>query len=246
MGYRDTFSALRSDSGEMQTPNESSHLISLAITDDQTLFRKGLLGLVRQFERVGSVYEASNGKELTKLLAKVQLDVVLLDLVMPVMDGFEAARIIAERYPDVKVLIITMHEEGSHLLELMNIGVHGFLLKNAEPEEVEKAVYSVVDRDFYKNGSLMKALKLIDANPQATGKSVLSYRELQILRLICQEKTMREISLELCISERTTHSHRANMLMKIGARNTVGLVKYAYAIGLEGVIGQHISIKEHQ
>jgi two-component system response regulator DegU len=202
--------------------------ISVYIADDHTFVRKGMIRLLNTFHRIGEIKEAANGKELIELLHHNAPDVVILDLEMPVMNGFETSKYILEHHPHVKILILTMHTEEVFILNLMELGVHGFLNKNSEPEEVERALHSVFDKDFYRNEIVNQALrKGVKRAPQVT-TSKLSPRELEILFLICQELTPPEISVRLQISEKTFFNHRANILSKTGVRGNVGLVKYAY------------------
>lgn len=209
------------------------------IADDQTLFRKGMGRLVRSFANVGEVKEAPNGKILLDLVKEKPPDVVLMDLEMPVMDGIEATEKLLTKYPDLKIVVLSMHDSQQQIFYLMELGAHGFLLKNAEPEEVQEAITSVVKNDFYQNKLVVDALrkgainkKRQEGRPMFQNTVSLSEREKEILLLICRELTMVEISEKLSISERTIQNHRARMLDKLGVRNTVGLVKYAYDSGL--------------
>lgn len=206
--------------------------LKIYIADDHTFVRKGMIRLLNTFQRIGEIKEASNGQEVIQLVQVSPPDAVILDLEMPVMNGFETSKYLVEHYPDLKILILTMHTEEVFILNLMELGVHGFLNKNAEPEEVERALYSILDKDFYRNEIVNQALrKGIRKSPQAPTHK-LSPRELEILVLICQELTPPEISSRLQISEKTFFNHRTNLLTKTGVRGNVGLVKYAYQNGI--------------
>ncbi len=210
------------------------------IADDQTLFRKGMARLVKSFPKVSEVKEASNGKEMLALVAQQAPDVILMDLEMPEMDGIEATEKILAKYPDIKIIILSMHNGHQHIFYLMEIGAHGFLVKNAEPEEVKEAIEAVITKDFYQNDLVIEALRkgAIEQRKQKLERPVfqssaaLSDREKEVLLLICRELTMKEIGDKLSLSEKTIHNHRARIMEKLGARNTVGLVKYAYQSGL--------------
>ena len=206
--------------------------LTICIAEDHTLVRKGLVRLMNTFERIGDIREASNGKELISLVHTAAPDIVILDLEMPVLNGFDTAKYIVEHHPDIKILILTMHTEEVFILNLMELGVHGFLNKNAELEEVERALYAIADRDFYRNDIINKVLKNKVRRQKSTGSGPLSLRELEILLLICKEFTPAEISKRLQISEKTFFNHRAHILRKVTARGNVGLVKYAYQQGI--------------
>lgn len=213
--------------------------IKVYIADDQTLFRKGMGRLVRSFPNVSEVKEASNGKELLDLVKEEKPDVILMDLEMPVMDGIEATEKVLSRYPGIKIVVLSMHDSQQHIFYLMELGAHAFLLKNAEPEEVQEAINSVLKNDFYQNQLVVDALrkgamdkKKSEMRPIFQNSATLTDREKEILLLICRELTMKEISDKLSLSEKTVHNHRARMMDKLGVRNTVGLVKYAYDSGL--------------
>lgn len=210
---------------------KSNLLVYLA--DDHTVVRKGMLRLLTTFERVGQVDEAANGQELIRLVEKKQPDAVIIDVEMPVMGGIETTRYLAEHFPDVKILILTMHTEEIFVIRLMDLGVHGLLSKSCGPDEVEKALYSIIDKDFYRNYIMERALRRLQ-NTADSDKSYqkLTSRELEILMLICQELSPGEISERLQISEKTFFNHRANILAKTSCRGNVGLVKFAHEKGL--------------
>jgi two-component system response regulator DegU len=210
------------------------------IADDQTLFRKGMVRLVSSFKNIGEVKEASNGKELIDLVNQKAPDVILMDLEMPIMDGIEATEKIIGKYPNIKIIILSMHNSHQHIFYLMEIGAHAFLLKNAEPEEVKSAIEAVITKDFYQNELVVDALRkgTMEQRKQKINRPVfqvsasLSDREKEVLLLVCRELTMKEIGEKLSLSEKTIQNHRARIMDKLGARNTVGLVKYAFESGL--------------
>lgn len=202
------------------------------IADDHTFVRKGMIRLLNTFERIGSVKEAANGKELIALVQESAPDIVILDVEMPELNGFDTAQYLAEHHPDVKVLILTMHTEEFFIVRLMEIGVHGFLNKSAEPKEVENALYSIADRDFYRNDIMNKVLNNKGIRKKSGVSNELTPRELEILLLICQDLTSAEICERLKIHEKTFFTHRTNILAKVNVRGNVGLVKYAFQEGL--------------
>jgi two-component system, NarL family, response regulator DegU len=202
--------------------------ILLYIADDHNIVRRGMARLLKSFELVGEVVEAVNGKELIALIKKKLPDAVILDIEMPVMGGIETAKYITEHFPTVKILMLTMHMEVVFIHRLLEYGVHGFLSKSSEPEEVERALHAIVFKDFYRNEMIENALsKTKTFHEEDAHSTKLSSRELEILLLICQELSPGEISERLQISEKTFFNHRANILKKANARSNVGLVKFA-------------------
>jgi len=138
---------------------------SVYIADDHTLFRKAMVNLLHTFEGVSDVKDAENGKELLTLIKNGPPDVAIVDLQMPIMDGSETCENIINRYPDVKIIVLTMHDSGKFILHMMEMGVHAFLLKNTEPDELETAIYSVVEKDFYHNDLVAAVLRKVDQEP---------------------------------------------------------------------------------
>ncbi|GHN02477.1 DNA-binding response regulator [Cytophagales bacterium WSM2-2] len=205
--------------------------IKVYLADDHNIVRRGMQRLLNSFDNIELVREAGNGKELLTLIEQEEPDAVILDVEMPVMGGIETAKIIAAKYPRIKILVLTMHTEEIFIHKLMDIGVHGFLSKSAEPEEVEKALHSIIEKDFYKNLIVQQALaKNIHMTSEET-YSRLTTREIEILLLICQENSPGEISERLKISEKTFFNHRANILEKTKARSNVGLLRFAIQKG---------------
>jgi two-component system, NarL family, response regulator DegU len=211
--------------------------LKVFIADDHTLFRKALVNLVRSIKNVEEVQDAENGKELLKLVKHNPPHVVLVDLQMPVMDGVETCEYLLKKHPEVKIIVLTMHDSEKYILHMVEMGVHAFLLKNSEPDELEKAIITVAEKDFYHNELVAEVMRksvrerFAAQRPHFTGHE-LSQREKEILELICREMTMREIAARLSLSEHTVRNHRTNIMEKIGVQNTVGLVRYAYESGL--------------
>jgi DNA-binding NarL/FixJ family response regulator len=211
--------------------------LKVYIADDHTLFRKAMVNLLRSFERITDVKDAENGKELLALIKHDIPDVVLVDLQMPIMDGAETSNQILQKYPEIKIIILTMHDSNKFILHMMDMGVHAFLLKNTEPDELEHAIYAVADKDFYHNDLVASVLRK-NVKERYSGQrphfehAELTDREREILLLICQELTMKEIGQRLFLSENTVRNHRVNIMEKVGVNNIVGLVKYAYETGI--------------
>lgn len=210
--------------------------LKILVTDDHTLFRKGTMMLLETFHEIERIDEAKNGKEAIQKLGEDDFDLILLDLEMPVMDGWETSRKIIQKFPKTKIIMISMHDSLQIISDLIEIGVHSYLLKNADPEEVHKAIVSVINNDFYYNQLVSKALhKKIQRDgiqkSNVQNKADVSPREIEILQLICQELTMKEIGEKLFLSEQTIQTHRKNLMRKTQAKNAVGLVKFAFQNG---------------
>lgn len=211
--------------------------LKILVTDDHTLFRKGTMMLLETFDEIGFVDEAKNGKEALQKLSEQEFDLILLDLEMPVMDGWEASKKIIAKFPRTKLVVISMHDSLQIISDLIEIGVHSYLLKNADPEEVHKAIVSVINNDFYYNQLVSNALhKKIQRDGLSKdliqNRGDVSPREVEILALICQELTMKEIGDKLHLSEQTIQTHRKNLMKKTQAKNAVGLVKFAFQNGI--------------
>lgn len=206
--------------------------IKIAIADDYKIFREGLKVSLTLDTDLEIVHEADNGEDLLNNIEKNQPHIVLMDLKMPIMDGMEATQIIRKKYPDIKVLVVSMYDDDKFIIHLMEIGANGYLLKNSEPDEIRKAIHSVFENGYYFNDLVNKALlkKLVIRNnikPSFKENVELSERELEVLKLICDEKTASEIGKEIFLSPRSVEGIRQRLIEKVGVRNTAGLVMFA-------------------
>jgi DNA-binding NarL/FixJ family response regulator len=199
------------------------------LVDDHKLFRKGLRMLIETLDRFEVVGEASTGNEFLGLLGSVTPDVVMLDIAMPEMDGIEAARRAIAKFPDLKIITLSMFGEQDYYFKMVDAGVRGFLLKNSDVTEVRMALETVAEGGNYFSHELLMNLvnSLKNAPEELTPDSPLSDREKEIILLICKGLSTQEIADDLCLSKRTVDSHRANILAKTGCRNTASLVIYA-------------------
>ncbi|MGZ3861748.1 MAG: response regulator transcription factor [Bacteroidia bacterium] len=206
--------------------------LKIAVVDDQKLFRQGIVSLLEENEELKVIIEAENGQELLNELRREVPDVILLDLEMPVMDGIIATDFVRKKYPDVKIIILTSHDDDSFITHLVEKGANGFLLKDAHIETVIDAIYDVVETGFHFSERVSKAMVkgLVKSNrikPNFSSENLLTKKEIEVLRLICKEYTAREISEMLSVSVRTVEGHRDCILRKTGARNTAGMVIFA-------------------
>lgn len=208
--------------------------INIYLADDHTLFRKGLIRLLKSFKNIGEIKEAVNGKELMKLVAHQEPDVVLVDLHMPVAGGEEVCRWMESKHPQVKVVMLTMEDSEEYIQRLVSLGAHAYISKSAQPEEVEQAINSVIEHDFYHNVMVTQALRNFTRQVGKTRQDTPQFtdREIDIIRLICEEYTMKQIAKRLEISDKTVQNHRATIMDKMNVKNTAGLVKFAFTRGL--------------
>jgi DNA-binding NarL/FixJ family response regulator len=208
--------------------------IKVALVEDQRLFRDGLYALLNaspEFEMTGV---ADNGLQFLTMLEKGKVpDVALIDMNMPHLNGFELVEIIVKRFPVIRPIILTVHNQERFIAKMVEAGVAGYLVKNCDFEEVKTAIASAHSSGFYFNEATIKAMRTINKHKNGPVRSfadipiVLSDRETQILRLICRENTNAEIAEILNLSPRTVDGHRNNLLAKVGCKNTAGLVLFA-------------------
>ena len=211
--------------------------IKIAIADDYKIYRDGLKVGLSADDNLDVIAEADNGEDLLKELETSSPDVIIMDLKMPIMDGMEATKAVRKKYPSIKVLVVTMYEDDKFIIHLMENGANGYLLKNAEPEEIRKSIYAVHENGYYFNDLVNKALlkKLVLKNnfkPSFNQNVELTERELEVLKLICQEKTAVEIGKEIFLSPRSIEGIRQRLIEKVGVRNTAGLVMFAVKNGI--------------
>lgn len=211
--------------------------INISIADDYKIYRDGLKVGLSADENLCVISEADNGEDLMKSLESRLPDVIIMDLKMPVMDGMEATKLVRKKYPAVKVLVVSMYEDDKFIIHLMENGANGYLLKNAEPDEIRRSIYAVHENGYYFNDLVNKALlkKLVLKNnlkPSFNQDIDLTEREQEVLKLICEEKTAAEIGKEIFLSPRSVEGIRQRLIEKIGVRNTAGLVMFAVKNGV--------------
>lgn len=206
--------------------------ISIAIVDDYVIFRDGLKVGLTSDDNFDVVMEAGNGEELLQKLEETVPDVILMDLKLPVMDGIEATKIVKSKYSNIKVLVVTMYDDEKFIIHMMENGANGYLLKDTDAAEMRRAIYAVHETGYYFNDVVSKALlkRLVmkgNLKPSFNNDIEFSERELQVLKLICEEKTAPEIGKELFLSHRSVENIRQRLIEKVGVRNTAGLVMFA-------------------
>jgi DNA-binding NarL/FixJ family response regulator len=211
--------------------------IKIAIADDYKIFRDGLKVGMSADENLEVVLEADNGEELLVGLNETKVDVIIMDLKMPIMDGVEATKEVKKKFNSIKVLVVTMYEDDKFIIHLMENGANGYLLKNADAEEIRKSIYAVHENGYYFNDLVNKALlkRLVlkgNIKPSFSEDIEFHERELEVLKLICEEKTAAEIGKEMFLSPRSVEGIRSRLIEKVGVRNTAGLVMFAIKKGI--------------
>jgi two-component system, NarL family, response regulator DegU len=210
--------------------------LTVYIVDDHRLFREALVKLVSTFPRIASVKEVSGGHQLFRLMRQAPADVVILDLEMPAMDGFSVCDQLVNHYPDVKILIVSMHDGKAHIYTALEAGAHAFLSKNSDCDELEQAIHSIVDVGIYRNRKMLEALQSRMLDYKLSSAAVtdvrLTEREISIVRFIAQGYTTRQIGEKLTLSENTIRNHKVRIMRKLGVKNISGLVKHAVENGL--------------
>ena len=211
--------------------------IRILLADDHALFRYGIRALLDKQDDIEVVGEAVDGQEAITKVQKLRPDVVLMDIAMPGATGLEATRQIKTTSPDIYILILTMLEDEHYFFQSIQAGALGFILKGAMPEELLAAVRTVADGQAYLHGSLSKKLmkeylNQAQTDEQATGAKALTDREQQVVRLISDGRTGKEIASALEISVHTVERHRQNVMAKLGLRTRAELIKYAIRKGL--------------
>ncbi len=200
--------------------------IQIVLVDDHRLFRSGIASLINKFPQYKILFEAGDGEELTrKLTPKLKPHIVLLDINMPNKDGIATAQWIRATYPDINIIVLSMFEDAEKVLQMVKIGVKGYLLKDAEPAEFEQALHSVSQGEVYFPEFVTR--HLINNFNHQDDEVKLNTRELEFLKLAGTELTYKEIADQMCISVRTVDDYRDRLFEKLQTKSRVGLVLYA-------------------
>ncbi|WP_284653529.1 response regulator transcription factor [Flavobacterium terrisoli] len=209
-------------------------MVTVALVDDHQLFRKSLSLLLNSFENISTVFDTDNGKSLLDFLEDSSLDVALLDLQMPLMDGYELCKLLRNSYPQVKIIIVSQLTTKEAVHKVMELGANGFFTKNSPPEQLEVAIKSVMEKDYYFDLELSAVIreailweKKIPGNNYGTNGINFSRREIEIIVLSCRELSSKEIASSLYISVRTVEKHRNHIMEKAHSKNFIGAILYA-------------------
>jgi len=206
--------------------------IKLLVADDHTILRDGIVSLLQGEAAFIVAGTAANGYEVMDLISKNDYDVCLLDINMPGLDGMETAKLIKEKKPGIKIIMLTTYNDREIISELVHIGVAGYLLKNSDKQELVEAVHKVMKGRHYFSEEVENIILQGLTDKKSSDLVSLTERELEVMRLLAREYTNDKIATELHISFRTVETHRKNIMQKTKAHNLAGLLKYAYGKGL--------------
>lgn len=206
--------------------------VSIAVVDDHKIVRDGIRSMLDDQPGYEITAEAGNGKEIIELCETREFDIIIMDITMPEMDGIEATHVLSRKYPQTKILALTMLNKDQHIRNMINAGASGYVLKSTGRQELLKALDSLINNQYYFSDDATKSILSELVSPDVSSGQYseevhITDREKEVLQLIVEEFTNQEIAEQLHISVRTVDAHRRNLLQKIGAKNTAGLVKYA-------------------
>lgn len=210
----------------------------IAIVDDEALFRRGINMLIDHHPDLIPSISAEHGQDLLMKLENLTHeelpDLILCDLEMPILDGVDTTRKVIEKYKDLKIVILSSHYEASLIMKMIELGASSFIAKDEEPEEFYRTIINVIDKGFHYNDFIVQLIREkmhFGPKPQRGQLVSLTGREVDVLKLICEQKTNKEIGEELYISSRTVEGHRTNIIEKTQSKNTAGLIIFAVENG---------------
>ncbi len=213
----------------------------IILVDDHKLFRDGLKFVIMQMDNLEVVAEASNGKEFLEILDHHEADLVLMDISMPELNGIEATRQAMAKYPKLKILALSMFCDEEYYYQMIQSGVMGFVLKESGKNELEEAITTVLSGESFFSQKLLRDIIININSPKQKLKSqteesiVLTKRESEVLKLICEGLSNSQIAEKLFISLRTVEGHKSNLISKTGVKNSISLVMYALKHKLDDV-----------
>jgi len=203
--------------------------IKLVIADDHEIFRKGLKNVLSRLKYIDLVGEAVNGKEVINIVKRKNIDIILMDIEMPEMNGIEATRKILAIKPDVKIVALTMFNDEQYIQDMLDAGAKGFLLKSITKQILDKAIRTIAEGNNYYSDELFSFFtkKVAGEKSSKDTELQLTKREKEILQLICEGLNNEEIADKLSISERTVIGHKSNLLAKTNCKSTPSLISYS-------------------
>jgi DNA-binding NarL/FixJ family response regulator len=211
--------------------------IRVALVDDHQLVRDGIKALLKSTQDIDVVGEASDGREAIELMGKLEIDVLIMDIAMSGLNGIDASQRIVDRFPDARIIMLSMYDSEEYVVRSMRSGARGYLVKNMAPVELELAIRKVASGGVYLSpeiGDTMR-LQLLRKTSDSESIDILSSRQREILQAIAEGRTTREIADLLSISPKTVETHRSQLMQKLEIRDVPGLVRYAIRHGLISV-----------
>jgi DNA-binding NarL/FixJ family response regulator len=207
---------------------------TVVLVDDHILFRKGMVELINKFDAFEVIWEASNGKEFAENLKLCPVpEIVLLDIAMPEMNGFDTAIMIKKKHPGIRILVLSMFDEEDSIIKMIKIGVNGYILKDADPSELIDALNEIKSKGHYYSDLVSNTMaSMIKVGKEKPDTVKLNDREIKFLELLCTEATYKEIADTMNLSIRTVDGYREALFEKLNVKNRVGLVIYAIKIGI--------------
>ncbi|MFT4545777.1 MAG: DNA-binding NarL/FixJ family response regulator [Granulosicoccus sp.] len=207
-------------------------MINVLITDDHEMIRKGIGSLLSDETNVKVIGTASDGSEAVEFCANNEVDVVLMDLQMPIMSGVEATKVITAKHPNTKVLAVTINEETSFITEVLQAGATGYIMKHSPKAVIVSAIEDVANGKKHFSSEVIKKMSAEfksgnNSHARDPSQVRMTKKEQQVLDLLVREKSNQEIGLALECSIRTIDTHKRNIIRKLGVRNVIGLIKYA-------------------
>ncbi len=203
--------------------------LRIIIVDDHEFFRSGVKMVINKLKYAKVVAEASNGKEFLEVIKDKEADIILMDIEMPIMNGIEATEKALEEYPDLKIVALTMFNDEEYIDRMVDAGASGFLLKNISKEILDQALQSIASGNTYYSPELWEYFSKKISQEKKAGEMEQQFtkREMEVLTLICDGLSNKEIADKLFISERTVVGHKSNLLAKTNTKSTIGLLSYA-------------------
>lgn len=211
--------------------------IRIVLADDHEIFRDGFNVMMKKQADIKLIGEAANGMELIEIAGKLLPDIILTDIKMPKIDGIEATKILTSRYPGINIIALSMFDDDNLVIDMLEAGAKGYLLKSAHKNEIIEAIKSVYkNENYYCKNTSTKLVQLIATSRfdpyKEVQKPLFSKKEIEMIRLICQEVTNKEIAAKLFLSIRTIEGYRERIQEKMRVKSTAGIVIYAIKTGI--------------
>lgn len=221
--------------------------LKILIADDHPMFRKGLELSIKTISIVGKIVQAENGMQVLEMLEKELVDVIFMDIKMPLQNGIETTKLVVKKYPQIKVIALSMFDDKDNILEMFKAGVSGYLLKNTNKAEIETAIKEVMQGSKYsKEVSDVLLQRIITAESESTSynpDNKLTEREIEVLKYVCMQMSTKEIADVMCLSDKTIEGHRIRLIQKTNSKNLAGLVMYAVDHGIVDGINKEMTGK---